>query len=220
MHTPGQTKIELASWPRREHFEHYSRRSPCVWSTTVHIDVTALVGALRRSGRKSYLAHLWMLATVVNRHGEFRMVVDPHGGVAVWEITHPFFTVFNPSAETFSTVWAEYDTDFAVFHERALPLLTAYRDSTSYVPQDDVPENTFDVSSTPWTAFTSLDIQVKDAWTSLSPIFTIGGYTERDGTISMPLAVQANHATVDGFHVGRLVREVTELAADPHWLTP
>lgn len=34
----------------------------------------------------------------------------------------------------------------------------------------------------------------------------------------MPLAVQGNHATVDGFHVSRLIAEVSDLAADPNWL--
>jgi chloramphenicol O-acetyltransferase type A len=105
-----------------------------------------------------------------------------------------------------------------VFHETALPLLTEYQKSTSYVPQRDIPENTFDVSSLPWTSFTSLELQLKDAWRHLAPIFTIGKYEERDGKTLMPLAVQGNHATVDGFHVSRLITEMTSLAADPDWL--
>jgi chloramphenicol O-acetyltransferase type A len=177
-----------------------------------------MAARLRSSGRKTYIAQLWMLATVVNRHDEFRMAIDAAGDLAVWDVTHPFFTVFNPTAETFSTVWAAYDPEFAVFHETALPLLTEYRNSTSYVPQRDVPDNTFDVSSLPWTSFTSLELQLKDAWTYLAPIFTIGKHEERDGKTLMPLAVQGNHATIDGFHVSRLIAEVSDLAADPNWL--
>jgi chloramphenicol O-acetyltransferase type A len=167
-------------WPRREHFEHFSRKSPCLWSMTAHVDVSELAARLRSSDRKTYIAQLWMLATVVNRHDEFRMTIDAAGDLAVWDVTHPFFTVFNPTAETFSTVWAAYHPDFAVFHESALPLLTEYRNSTSYVPQREIPENTFDVSSLPWTSFTSLELQLKDAWTYLAPIFTIGKYEQRD----------------------------------------
>jgi chloramphenicol O-acetyltransferase type A len=214
----GMTKVDMRLWQRREHFEHFSRKSPCLWSMTAHIDVSELVARVRSSRRKTYIAQLWMLATIVNRHDEFRMMIDAAGDLAVWDVTHPFFTVFNPTAETFSTVWAEYHPDFAVFHETALPLLTEYRKSTSYVPQRDVPENTFDVSSVPWTSFTSLELQLKDAWSHLAPIFTIGQYEERDGKTLMPLAVQGNHATVDGFHVSRLITEMTSLAADPDWL--
>ena len=185
---------------------------------TAHVDVSELAARLRTSSRKTYIAQLWILATIVNRHDEFRTVIDTDGDLAVWDVAHPSFTVFNPTAETFSTVWGEYDPDFAVFHETALPLLTKYRNSTSYVPQRDVPENTFDVSSLPWTSFTSLELQIKDAWTYLAPIFTIGQYEQRDGRTLMPLAVQGNHATVDGFHVSRLIAEATGLAADPRWL--
>ncbi len=205
-------------WPRREHFEHFSQKSPCLWSLTAHVDVSELAARLRSSNRKTFIAQLWMLATAVNRHDEFRMVIDDSGDLAVWDVIHPFFTVFNPTTETFSTVWAEYHHDFAVFHDTVLPLLSEYRNSTSYVPQHDVPDNTFDVSSLPWTSFTSMELQLKDAWTYLSPIFTIGRYEQRDGQTLMPLAVQGNHATVDGFHVSRLITEVTSLAAAPSWL--
>jgi chloramphenicol O-acetyltransferase type A len=170
------------------------------------------------SERKTYIAQVWMLASIVNRHDEFRMVLDADGDLAVWNVVHPFFTVFNPTAETFSGVWAEWTADFAAFHAAALPLLTGFSTSTAYVPQDDVPPNTFDVSSMPWTSFTSLELQIKDAWSHLAPIFTIGRYERCDGRTVMPLAVQGNHAVVDGFHVARLIDEVTELAADPSWL--
>lgn len=212
------TPIDVETWPRREHFEHFLRASPCTWAMTVQVDVTRLAARLRESDRKTYLAQLWLLSTVVNRHAEFRMTLDEHGAPAVWDVVHPLFTVFNPAAETFSGVWAPYESDFAAFHDGALPLLAAYRDSTSYLPQEDRPANTFDVSSLPWTSFTSLDLHVKDAWDYLAPIFTIGRYVEQDGATMMPLAIQAHHAAVDGFHVARFIGEVTALAADPSWI--
>ena len=211
-------RVDLDSWPRREHFEHFAQSSPCLWSLTTHVDVTQLAARLRASERKTYIAQLWMLATVVNNHDEFRMAFDAQGELAVWNVVHPFFTVFNPAAETFSTVWAEYSPNFGEFHDRAAPLLAEYRSSTAYAPQQNVPANTFDVSSMPWLSFTSLDLQLKDAWSYLTPIFTIGRYDERDGRVLMPLAVQGNHATVDGFHVSRLIGEVAALAADPDWV--
>lgn len=213
-----KTSLDLATWPRRDHFEHFMRASPCTWAVTVEVDVTALVARLRESPRKSYLAQIWMLSTVVNRHEEFRMTLDEDDGPAVWDVVHPFFTVLNAKTETFSTLWAEYDPDFGSFHDRVLPLLAEYRSSTSYAPQRDVPENTFDVSSVPWMPFTSLELQIKDPWRYLAPIFTIGRYVEQEGKTLMPLAIQAHHAAVDGFHAARLVSGVSALAANPSWL--
>ena len=45
--------VDLATWPRREHFEHYWRMSPCSYAMTVELDVTAFVEALR-SFRERY----------------------------------------------------------------------------------------------------------------------------------------------------------------------
>ena len=67
--------INLVTWPRREHFEHYLTRVECKYAITVDIDVTEMVAALRESSYKSYLAQIWAISSVVNRHAEFRMTL-------------------------------------------------------------------------------------------------------------------------------------------------
>ncbi|MCG7524975.1 type A chloramphenicol O-acetyltransferase [Streptomyces sp. OfavH-34-F] len=210
--------LDLDTWPRREHFAHYRERVPCTYSMTVEIDVTALTAALRASGRKSYVAQVWALAHVVNRHDEFRMCLGESGGPAVWPVVHPAFTVFNADRETFACVWARYDADFAAFHATAAPLLAEHARATEFFPQDTFPPNTFDVSSLPWTSFTSFNLNIAKDADHFAPIFTLGRYVERDGRVLLPLAVQVNHAVTDGFHVCRLVRDLEALVADPAWV--
>lgn len=94
--------IDLASWPRREHFEHYRERVPCTYAMTVDVDVTELVDTLRGTPVRSSVAQIWALSAVVNRHAEFRTALDPSGAPAVWDVLHPSFTVFNPERETFA----------------------------------------------------------------------------------------------------------------------
>ncbi|MEV4392998.1 type A chloramphenicol O-acetyltransferase [Nonomuraea sp. NPDC049607] len=211
------TPVDLDAWPRRQHFEHY-RRVPCTYSITVEVDVTAFAAALRQSRRKSYIAQIWALATVVNRHDEFRMCLTTSGEPAVWPVAHPAFTVFNAERETFSCVWAPYDPDFGAFHDVAAPLLAEHSRAADFFPQGAPPANTFDVSSLPWASFTGFNLNIGDNWDHLAPIFTLGRYTERDGRVLLPLAVQAHHAVADGFHSARLVNELQELVADPAWL--
>ncbi|MFI7693037.1 type A chloramphenicol O-acetyltransferase [Nonomuraea sp. NPDC049655] len=210
--------VDTDAWPRRQHFEHYRRAVPCTYSITVEIDVTAFTAALGRSRRKSYLAQVWAIATVVNRHDEFRMCLTASGDPAVWPVVHPAFTVFNPERETFACVWAPYDPDFAAFHDVAAPLLAEHARATEFFPQGPPPPNTFDVSSLPWTSFTGFNLNIGDNWDHLAPIFTLGRYTERDGRVLLPLALQAHHAAADGFHSARLVNELRTLVADPSWV--
>jgi chloramphenicol O-acetyltransferase type A len=210
--------LDLATWPRREHFEHYFHRNRCTYAVTVEVDVTELVRRLRATNRKTYLAQVWALATIVNRHDELRMAIDADGAPGVWDVAHPMFTVLNPERETFAVVWAPYDADFAAFHDVAAPLLAEHRHATRMFPQGDVPPNTFDVSSLPWTSFTGFTLQIEEGWRHLLPIFTLGRFHARDGRTLMPLAVQIHHAAADGLHVARAVEELEQLLAEPSWL--
>lgn len=209
--------IDPEHWPRREHFEHYLR-APCAYSITVELDVSELDAALERSARKSFLAHVWALAEVVNRHDEFKMTLLGDGEPAVWARVDPLFTVFNPERETFAGVLVPYDPDFGAFHDAAAPLLAEHRRATRLFPQGAPAPNAFYVSSLPWTSFTGFDLQLRDEREALAPIFTLGRSLQRSGRTLLPLAVRVHHAAADGFHTARLLDELQELCAEPGWL--
>ena len=218
MPTLMPTPIDLTTWPRREHFEHYLQRVPCTYAMTVEVDATAFAAALRASSRKTYLAQIWALATVVNAHDEFRMCLTEDGAPAVWPVSHPAFTVFNPRRETFACVSVPYDPDFAAFHDAAAPVLASAAEATTFFPQGGLPENGFDVSSLPWTSFTGFTLDIEGGTRHLAPIFTFGRYVERGDRLLLPLAVQVHHAVADGFHTARLVEEFGALLRDPSWV--
>lgn len=215
MNTPR--RIDLATWPRREHFAHY-RQAACSYSLTVELDATAAAAALARSRRKTYLAQVWALANAVNRHEEFRLTVTEDSAPAVWDVVHPSFTIFCSARETFASVWSPYDADFATFHAAAAEVAATHQQTTCLFPQGPPPANTFYVSALPWVSFTGFHLQVPPAAASLAPIFTLGRYRQSAGRTLLPLAIQVHHAAADGFHVSRLVSEVQELLAAPDWL--
>ncbi|MEV8273337.1 CatA-like O-acetyltransferase [Microbacterium sp. NPDC077184] len=211
--------IDLDTWARREAFEHYRERVPCTYAMTVEIDVTALLAALRRAGRKTYLAQIWAIAHSVNNRREFRMALTDAGAPATWPVVHPAFTVFNAARETFAVVWSPYDSNFAAFHERAARVLAEAASSVAMFPQGELPPNAFDVSSLPWASFTGFSLQIDGGTRHLLPIFTIGRHIEREGRTFMPLAIQAHHAAADGFHTARLAEDIRARMATPEWVT-
>ncbi|WP_205660463.1 CatA-like O-acetyltransferase [Amycolatopsis antarctica] len=212
--------IDTSTWARHAHFEHYRNRRPTYYAITVELDVTALVARLRATGRKTYPAQIWALATVVNRHEEFRMTVDEQGRPAIWDVVDPSFTVFNPGRETFANVRAPFDPDFTSFHPAAAALIAEHRHATTPFPQGfPPPSNLFDISSMPWTSFTGFTLHVESGWDHFAPAFTLGRYLERGDRTVMPLALQIHHSAADGFHTARLLNELQELVGSPDWLT-
>lgn len=209
--------LDLDAWPRREHWQHYRHRVPCSYAMTVELDVTAFVAAVRASGRRSYPAQLWAIATAINEQPAFRMT-EVDGAPAVWPVVHPMFTVLNPERETFAAVWTPYDRDFARFADAAAALLDEHRAATSMFPQGAPPPNVFDVSSIPWTSFTGFTLDIAGGGDHLAPIVTLGRYLEREGRALLPVAVQIHHAAADGLHTARLVERLRALLAEPDWL--
>lgn len=210
--------IDLTAWPRRQHFEHYLNVVPCTFAITVELDVTKFVAAVRSFGRRTYVAQIWAIAYVVNRHDEFKMALTDSRRPAIWPTVHPSFTVFNASQETFASVWVPFDPDFSTFHDAATHVIAKHASATDLFPQGPPPPNAFDVSSLPWTSFTGFTINVDPEFDHLAPIFTLGRYIERDERTLLPLAIQVHHAAADGFHTARLVTELQDLLDEPTWL--
>ena len=92
------TIIPRHDWPRNEIFTYYLTQVPCQYSMTVSMDITGLM--LRK--RKLYPSMLYALATVINRHEEFRMAFSEDGTLGFYDRLHPCYTVFHRETETFS----------------------------------------------------------------------------------------------------------------------
>ncbi|MGI6030040.1 MAG: type A chloramphenicol O-acetyltransferase [Eubacteriales bacterium] len=201
------TVIDQNSWPRKEYFEHYFSAVPCTYSMTTKLDITPI----KNSHQKLYPTMLYHLATVVNRHAEFRMAFNQKGELGVYDEMSPCYTVFHEETETFSNVWTEYCSnykDFCAAYEKDLSL---YGKVEKMEAKPAVPENTFPVSMVPWTTFEGFNLNLKNGYSYLLPIFTMGKYFEENGKILLPLSIQVHHAVCDGFHVCRFVSDLQEL---------
>ncbi|WRS28419.1 type A chloramphenicol O-acetyltransferase [Oscillospiraceae bacterium MB08-C2-2] len=211
-------EIPMERWARKSHYEHYKNNVKCSYSMTVDIDVSYLLTRLKERGLKAYPVQIYMLSTIVNQFPEFRMTTTEDGHLGYWDIIDPMYTVFNPGTETFSAVWTKYDACFAGFHQAYL------RDSKQYAngelfPQENTPSNVFNISSVPWLDFTAFNINVFSDGSYLLPIFTMGRYKKQGGKTLIPLAIQCHHAVCDGYHVGKFVEALRQMAANPeHWI--
>ena len=96
--------IDINGWKRREYFEHYFTNIPCTYSMTVKLDITQI----KKKRMKLYPAMLYYLATIVNRHSEFRTAFNQAGELGIYDEMLPSYTIFHEDTETFSDLWTEY----------------------------------------------------------------------------------------------------------------
>ncbi len=212
------TPVDYARWPRRPWFEHYMHTSRCNYSLTWELDVTALVPRLKQRGQRFYPAMLYMLATVVNRHAEFRTALGPDGLPGVFSHMEVSYTLFRPESETFTVLWTAYNPDFAAFAEKFRRDAARWGGENAVLAKPEMPQNVFDVSSIPWITFTGFNLNLFSKGEHLLPIFTFGRYREQGEKILLPVSMQLHHAVCDAYHAARFAGEVQALAARPDWL--
>ena len=201
--------IDFEKYPRAEVYRHFRSECPCAYNVTALCDVTRVRERTKARGFRFYAAMIWLLGRVVNAHEEFR-IAERDGVPGVYDVCHPSYTVPNGVPEGFSGIWTPYEDDFVRFHEAYLRDVAEYSPSTRYAPKPDQPENTYYVSCVPDLSFLSLDMSLPaDA---LSPIFTLGRFSEEGGRTRIPVAARLHHAACDGFHAARLFRELQTLA--------
>lgn len=182
-------------WPRRETYAHY-RCNPCSYSVTQTVDVTAL-----KQGPAPFApALIHAICRVANRLPALRMT-EQAGDAGYWEEIWPAYTVFHPDSETFSVLWTEYHPDFEVFLERYRADVEQYGDQAAFFPKGPSPAHALNISIAPWLDFTAFNLNYGREY--LMPVFTAGRYRVEEGCVLLPLAMQANHAACDGWHVAQ-----------------
>ena len=202
------TPIDRKTWKRENTYEHFVKNVPCTFSMNVNIDITHFLLELKSHDLKLFPSFLYALSSIVNRHEEFRMAYDKNGNLGYYDISHPSYAVFHEETECFSTLSTEYDENFHAFYEKS-------QEDTGECRKNGYPspcemENIFHVSCIPWVNFTGFNLNLQKGYEYLSPIFTIGKFSQDRDKILLPLALQVNHAVCDAFHAARFINELQE----------
>ncbi|MBT9684259.1 type A chloramphenicol O-acetyltransferase [Pseudoflavonifractor sp. MCC625] len=199
--------VDLDTWARKEHFEHYFHQVPCTYSMTTKLDITPLIEAKERL----YPAMLYRIAKAVNQYQEFRMDLGPDGTLGFYTEMHPCYTIFHQDSETFSNLWTEYTDDYEAFCRAYQQDLEQFGSCKDMMAKPDVPVNTFPVSMVPWESFEGFNLNLQNGYRYLPPIFTMGKYQRDERGVWLPLSIQVNHAVCDGFHVCRFIAALREM---------
>ena len=199
-------KIDQENWGRKEYFEHYFSDVPCTYSITAKLDITRI----KEKKQKLYPTMLYYLATVVNRHAEFRTAINEDGELGIYSEMIPCYTVFHKDTETFSNLWTEYKPTLDEFCAAYEDDMLKYGQQPGITGKPDIPSNCFTVSMLPWATFEGFHLNLQKGYHYLTPIFTIGKYYKENERIIIPIAIQVHHAVCDGFHVCRLISELQE----------
>ena len=194
------TEIDMNSYPRREHFEYFSRIPDPYFGVTVTVDVTRLVEFSRSRSASFNLCFIHAAALAANAVPELRRRIYD-GRIVEYDICDTSHTEPAPD-ETYcyctlrhGMPWDDYLPYAAEARRKAV--------SAPGIGEDEDPEGCFFVTSLPWLHYTELRLPTNDGFGS-NPRIACGKYeTDERGRLMLPVTVFANHALADGLHLGK-----------------
>lgn len=210
----GACVIDRETWERKSYWEQFTQQARCYASLTAQVDVTRLVDQTQKKGCSFYIALLYCVTAVVNRHREFRYAYDARTDrVLLWKEVWPSHLVFHDREESFTAIWSRWNPDFKAFSQNCREDIERGKKARGHHLLD-MPPNTFDVTALPWLSYTSLDINLTADAVYLAPIISWGRWRSDGSRTVLPLSMEIHHAVADGFHIARFFREVEQLAGE------
>ena len=146
-------KIEIASWPRRSHYEYFRTFDCPMFSITSPVRVDALYRYAKREGVSFFILCLFVLLKALNRVPQLRQRVE-EGEVWEYESVNALVPVLAADGE-FTQILVEYRMELPDFLEHAVPLVQAAK----LAPAQANPCHRADIavfSCLPWIPFTQV----------------------------------------------------------------
>jgi chloramphenicol O-acetyltransferase type A len=207
--------IDLAHWNRREHFEFYSVSDHPHFGTCADVDLTPFHEAITSHGYPVNVAIVYVLSRASSAIPEFRYRIRG-GQVVEHDVVHPSITI-QGKRDVFGFCTLDHAEGFGDFCAKAVEVIAATRQDPT-LEEDRSRDDLLFVAAIPWVSFTSfmhpIHLQPPDS----VPRFAWGKFFQEGQCLRMPPGVQANHAVMDGVHMGRLYALVQDYFQHPEMI--
>lgn len=201
-------EINLSTWKRREHFEVFKNFDEPLFGITLKVECSAAYQKAKESGYSFSLYYLYLSLKAANEIEEFRYRIEDDK-VFCYDKVGAGPTIFREN-ETYGCGYMEYFEDIQefMFHaNREVKRVKAERGLKFPYSGEDI----LHYSTLPWADFTAVNHARKFDSARSIPKITFGKITRVEDRIWLPVDVHANHALMDGFHVGNFIEQFQAL---------
>lgn len=208
LETRGCSLIDLSTWKRREHYEVFKNFDEPLFGITVRVECSAAYKKAKEKGYSFSNYYLYLSMKAANEIEEFRYRIEDDK-VVCYDSVGAGPTIFREN-ETYGCGFMPYNEDIAVFMAQAETEVKRVK-AEEGLKFTHAGEDIIHYSTLPWADFTAVNHARRlDIGRSI-PKITFGKITRDGDKMWLPVDVHANHALMDGFHVGKFVMRFQEL---------
>lgn len=193
-------RIDMADFPRRDHFNHFCGMAYPYVGVTAEADVTALYRLCKRTGWSFYTVMIHAAALAADEVPELRQRID-QGGIVEYDACPTSHTELKADG-SYAYCTLRHRMPLAEYLAQAEAARAAARLGGSIEEAAEV-QSMYFISTLPGVRYTAL-IQPVCGGEDSNPRITWGKYQHHpDGRVTLPLSLLAHHALVDGLHIAR-----------------
>jgi chloramphenicol O-acetyltransferase type A len=208
---PPSHLVNLENYTRNNFYQYFKRFEVPVNSRTIQIDITNLKKYLKDKNLRFFHPLLYLLTKASNQVTEFRHRII-EDDLVEFDYIFPVYTHLHKDKNPYF-INGVYTGIFS--HDYEVNLEKSDNFSPEFLEKDRLDNQGHIIfSNVPWYSFTSMTLPYSTEHASI-PTFSIGKFYEDGGKIKIPIAIQTNHALVDGYHVGQLLQTFEDYCNKP-----
>lgn len=192
-------KLDLGSWNRKHHFNHFNALADPYFAVTIPFDVSLAYKKSKDTGSSFFAIYLHDCMKAINAVENFKYrIVDNQ--VFEYDVIHASATL-SRADNTFGFSFINFSESFQEFNTNIQKEKQRINDSTElYPPVNGL--NCIHCSALPWFSFTSQKEPFSGIKDSV-PKFAFSKTYKKNDLLMMNVGVHVNHALIDGYHVGQ-----------------
>ncbi len=190
--------LDINTWNRKQHYNHFNALADPYFDVVIPFNVTKAYQFSKKNGISFFGKYLHDCMKALNSIENFRYRIE-NDEVVIYDVIHASATLMRID-KTFGFSFIHYDDDLNVFINNINEEKNRIEKTGELYP----PQNTIDCiycSAMPWVNFTGHKEPVSGHKESV-PKFAYSKAEEQNSELMMNVAISANHALVDGYHIG------------------
>lgn len=191
--------LDIETWNRKQHFEHFKQLADPFFGVTVDVDVTKAYQTAKEKEIPFFVLYLHACMKAINSIENFKYRITEGERIRIYDVIHASATIMRPD-HTFGFSFIHYSGNLDVFYENFKKEKARILNSIDLFPPINS-DNCVYCSALPWISFTGHK-EPKNSESDSITRLAFGKFMKKENTLKMPVSITVNHALVDGYHVG------------------
>ncbi|QCE43210.1 CatA-like O-acetyltransferase [Psychroserpens sp. NJDZ02] len=190
--------LDINTWDRKELFQHFLKLKDPYFGVTIPFNVDKAYQYAKDKNVSFFGVYLHDCMKAINAIDNLKYRIEDNT-VQIYDTIHASATIMRPN-NTFGFSFIDYDEELNIF----LSNLSAEKRRIEGTPNLFPPVNGLNCihcSALPWLNFSGHKEPVSGVMESI-PKLAFGKVVKEENKLIMNVAINVNHALVDGYHVG------------------